>query len=290
MNREQAAPEAGIVVGVDGTTTSLRAVGWATHEARTRHLPLTIAHAAPYATDGDGRRRAAAILQRAFTVARRAGCDGVAIHTESVDGPILGSLREMAAGSVLLVVGMMDGDVEDALLGSHALALAGHTRCPLVVVRGEVDTTTPGRPVVLGVADAAADAAAVTVAFGAAHVHATRLVAVHAGSEPGDTRALASALAPWRARFPEVGIELAVESGPPVEVLVDRARGALLAVVGTHGRGLPGRALLGSTSRALLRSGPCPVCVVPGESTAADRFPVRPPYSATHPHAASELW
>ena len=37
-----------IVVGVDGTTTALRAVAWAAREARLRQRPLRLVHAAPY--------------------------------------------------------------------------------------------------------------------------------------------------------------------------------------------------------------------------------------------------
>ena len=36
-----------IVVGVDGTTTALRAVAWAAREARLRQRPLRLVHAAP---------------------------------------------------------------------------------------------------------------------------------------------------------------------------------------------------------------------------------------------------
>jgi nucleotide-binding universal stress UspA family protein len=38
-------PSAAIVVGVDGSATSLHALGWATREATARHRPLRIVHA-----------------------------------------------------------------------------------------------------------------------------------------------------------------------------------------------------------------------------------------------------
>ena len=48
-----------IVVGVDGTTTALRAVAWAASEALLRGRPLRLVHAAPYLgtpDDPDGPR------------------------------------------------------------------------------------------------------------------------------------------------------------------------------------------------------------------------------------------
>jgi nucleotide-binding universal stress UspA family protein len=37
-----------IIVGVDGTSTALRAVAWAAQEALLRGRPLRLVHAAPY--------------------------------------------------------------------------------------------------------------------------------------------------------------------------------------------------------------------------------------------------
>jgi nucleotide-binding universal stress UspA family protein len=61
-------PATDIVVGVDGTSTALRAVQWAAAEARMRGTGLQILHAAPYATRPApdlGRQRADEIIARA---------------------------------------------------------------------------------------------------------------------------------------------------------------------------------------------------------------------------------
>ena len=63
-----------IVVGVDGTSTGLRAVAWAAKEALLRGRPLRLVHAAPYLGTPDdpaGRGRADAVLARARTVAHQ---------------------------------------------------------------------------------------------------------------------------------------------------------------------------------------------------------------------------
>lgn len=56
--------------------------------------------------------------------------------------------------------------------------------------------------------------------------------------------------------------------GPTVEKVLEEARRipADLLVVGSHGRGAVGRALLGSVSHAILRHPPCPILVVPPPS------------------------
>ena len=51
--------------------------------------------------------------------------------------------------------------------------------------------------------------------------------------------------------------------GPATSVLAEIATGADLLVVGTHGRGALGRAVLGSVSRRLAQRPPCPVVIVP---------------------------
>lgn len=58
--------------------------------------------------------------------------------------------------------------------------------------------------------------------------------------------------------------------GAPVDVLLDRAAGARLVVVGKRGLGGLARALVGSTSLALAGRSPVPVAVVPDSWHAAD--------------------
>ena len=103
MDKQRPAP---VVVGVDGSETALRAVSWASREARRRGAPLRIVHAAPYA-DGDAtcERQAGLILTVAHTVAGRAA-PGLPVVTERLSGPMPRSLADAGAGAQLLVVGM----------------------------------------------------------------------------------------------------------------------------------------------------------------------------------------
>ncbi len=67
----------------------------------------------------------------------------------------------------------------------------------------------------------------------------------------------------------ELDIDTVVADPPPIPVLIDRSKDALTMVVGTHGYGAVGRALLGSVSSALVRHAHCPVAVIP-EADGAD--------------------
>ncbi|MEV0646302.1 universal stress protein [Phytomonospora sp. NPDC050363] len=59
-----------------------------------------------------------------------------------------------------------------------------------------------------------------------------------------------------------VGVSTKNIEGRPFEVLSDEARDASLLVLGSHGRGLLGRMLLGSVSNAIASDPPCPVAVI----------------------------
>jgi nucleotide-binding universal stress UspA family protein len=59
----------------------------------------------------------------------------------------------------------------------------------------------------------------------------------------------------------DMTVEQRAMEGPPVEVLVDAARGADLLVVGSRGRGGFKQLLLGSVSQQLAHHAPCPLVI-----------------------------
>ncbi|MCC7187016.1 MAG: universal stress protein [Acidobacteria bacterium] len=61
-----------------------------------------------------------------------------------------------------------------------------------------------------------------------------------------------------------IATKLVEASGDPATALIDEAKAADadLIVVGTHGRGLAGRSLLGSVSTSVVHHAPCDVLVV----------------------------
>ncbi len=67
------------------------------------------------------------------------------------------------------------------------------------------------------------------------------------------------------------GVQVSTEQidGPSVATLVDLSNEASMIVVGSHGRGGLGRAILGSVSSSLVRHAHCPVAVIRDEDLAA---------------------
>ncbi len=139
---------AGIVVGVDGSEPSRRALDWAIGEACRRHVPLTLVHAwrfgvrptDPHAADATRQigRAAQHLLDLEIAHARAAGVEA---RGELVFEGAARALIERSAGAVLLVVGSRGrGAVASTLLGSVSQACVRHARCPVVVVPDVVAT------------------------------------------------------------------------------------------------------------------------------------------------------
>jgi nucleotide-binding universal stress UspA family protein len=190
----------------------------------------------------------------------------------------------------------------------------------VAIVRGVAGVVPDDGPVVLGVENVDADAVAVTVAFADAQRHGTGLVVVHAVRGTGLLRdhligqdvhsrrgaaaltAITEELAPWRSRHPEVPVEIRVVDLPAPGHLLQAAVTARLVVVGTRGRNLATRLVLGSVSHTVVRNAPCPVLVVRRDTQLAESAPygaapapekpgAHPPEPrALHPHDRRQRW
>jgi nucleotide-binding universal stress UspA family protein len=288
-----------IVVGVDGTTTGLRAVAWAAKEALLRGRPLRLVHAAPYLgtpDDPTARGRADALLARARTVAHQIAPQ-LATDAVVLPDPPVAALIDASADAELLVIGMIGGSGAEIVLGSVTLDVTTAAHSPVAVVRGESSGDHPRRgrpaPVLLGIESVGADAAAVTVAFDDADRHGSGLIVVQV---PRDARHLGLAasavhdrLAPWRSDHPDVDVTVRIGQGNPGVALLHESTAARHIVLGTRGRHAVVRAVLGSVSRFVLRHSLVPVTVVPRSLTTAEGSTV-PAAVAGDPHDRSQLW
>jgi nucleotide-binding universal stress UspA family protein len=263
-----------IIVGTDGSESSMAAVGWAAREAQRRGLPLRVVHA----FDED-RRLADAVVALARDGAREVA-PRADISTDIIAGPAVQRLLEAARGAALLVVGSRGrSGVTGLLLGSVSQRLATHAGCPVVVVRGHAG---PDRPVVAGVDETRAADTVLAAAFETAARRGCRLTVVHSplppvllrpgGAPPasvivhpeGDTseRArLEQRLAPLRRRYPGVPVEGLLAQDGAASSLVEASRSAQLVVVGAGHSGTVAGAVLGSTVTHLLRHADCPVMI-----------------------------
>ncbi|MFE1327810.1 universal stress protein [Streptomyces sp. NPDC058741] len=284
-----------VVVGLDGSPSSLEAVVAAAREAALRGAQLRLVHAfgSPHL---DGLPAGPPWNQAAAGV--RELLDGTLAEAERrarEAAPDLDVDRDVAVGEALMVLEIASRTASmvvvssrglsafgSLLLGSTSAHLAAHGRCPLLVVRGRPG---PGGPVLLAVDDAPASEAAVRFAFAEASLRGADLVAVHV-CRPGSPEAydgpadppfvtfdeihllkhagqvLEQAIAGARERYPDLPVRQRPAIGRVRRTLVDASADAQLVVVGARGRGGFTGLLLGSVSQALLHHARCPVAVV----------------------------
>lgn len=138
-----------VVVGVDGSEGSRRALAWAAAEARDHGAGLTVlaSWSPPVAIAGPGYSAypeyGAADLSGAATSELAAALEavlgkepGLPLERIVVEGHAAHRLVEASDGADLLVVGCRGhGGFAGMLLGSVSQHVAAHARCPVVVVR-----------------------------------------------------------------------------------------------------------------------------------------------------------
>jgi nucleotide-binding universal stress UspA family protein len=288
-----------VVVGVDGSEESLRAVEWAAREAHRHGAPLRLvsAPAVPprmLASDpapqgitkvlGSMPRRA---LAEAITRAGEVAPD-LLIDTDLLTGPPALMVTGRGSGALMLVVGARGaGGFAAMLLGSVSRYVAMHASCPVVVVREE--TGAVHREVVVGIRDPHDATATLPFAFDEAARRGATLVAVHAWhwspapfGEPGGTetvahpanhgkvpadvsRNLAETLRAWREKYQDVPVREDIVRGHPARVLASYTARADLVVIGRHGGHDTGPAI-GAVQHAVLNHAHGPVAVIPAKS------------------------
>jgi len=278
-----------IVVGVDGSEASFRAVDWAAAEAASRGIGLTVCvavygppeQAVLWAEPDLTPMLADQIVARAAERARRVAADVAVDARVGVETPTR-HLLDQAGDADLLVVGSRGlGAFTGLLLGSVSEQVAEHAPCPVVLVRGE--SSNPDLPVLVGVDGSAANQPAVEFAFAAADRRGVGLVALTAVSpawiapplgypvlpvpDPADrlqeaAAALEQAVQPWAEKYPQVAAERRPVLGGAAHALIQASGYSSLLVVGSHGHGGLAGLLLGSVSRHVLRHAECPVAVV----------------------------
>lgn len=289
-------PRQAVLACFDGSEGSTSAVRWAANEARARGKPLIVVQSFEWAMPlvGPGATSTSAYGEdtvREFAADQLAEVEQearglaprTAVHTTMPNGRPEDTVPKLAEelDPVLVVLGASGrGAVARVLLGSTAAELARTLRHPLVVVRGE--PAPEGAPVVVGVDGAGTSERALEFAVDFAERHGVGVRAVHAWSDwpldvfatapPGQvgmdhvdntTQELArKRVEALRGRHAGTPVDWEPVTEPAAGALLDRAEGASLVVVGSHGRGALGRALLGSVSHAVLYHAPCPVAVL----------------------------
>ncbi|AKK07266.1 universal stress protein UspA-like protein [Corynebacterium mustelae] len=287
-----------VVVAVDGSDASKNAVRWAANTAAKRGVPLRIAasYTMPQFLYAEGmvppqelfdelKNETEHTIEEARQIALEVAPDLKIAYTIAEGTPI-DMLLEMSKTVTMIVMGSRGlGGLSGMVMGSVSAAVVSHAKCPVVVVREDNDVTeaTKYGPVVVGVDGSDVSQQATDFAFAEAQARGTKLIAIHtwmdmqvqaslAGLaaaqqewnivEDEQTQLLEERLAPMLEKYPDVEVDMVITRDRPIRALVDASKDAQLLVVGSHGRGGFRGMLLGSTSRALLQSAPCPMVVV----------------------------
>ncbi|MGJ5832337.1 universal stress protein [Streptomyces ossamyceticus] len=287
-----------LVVGVDGSAPSLRAVDWAADEAALRGVPLRLVHASLWQryegaalAEDLGKPSEETLAEDIVDAAARRVSDrrpDVKVTTLiAPEEPEYALVREGREAAALVLGARGRGGIAEFLLGSVSLGVAAYATCPVVVLRGHPDgqprPVTHGR-ILLGVGEEAHGAEAVRFAFEEAERRGAVLEAVRAwrcpahettdhpllAGEPArlhEQRAaetLEATLDDVAAQYPTVRVHRRTAEGPARKVLLDASADADLLVVGARRRpehrvGLQ----LGRVAHTALHHAACPVAVVP---------------------------
>lgn len=286
-----------VVVGYDGSAPSEAALQWAARAAEHQGRGLTILHAAEritYTQDaGSGLWDNDEVIKAAEEIAQHAA-DTVAEPFPDLPVHVAGSLfsakvalGELSTQASMMVLGSQGkGRIGTALLGSTAYAIAGYSRCPVVIVRdGDAELPGPDRPVFVGINGTGGSGRAVSTAVEVAKEWNAPLVLITtwtpaepdawnrgpAGYTSADAatkdfkataeKTSAEALEEIKAEHGDIDVEARLVQAHPTDGLVTAASGGLL-VLGTRGHGSLAGALLGSTTLGVLHQTTSPVMVV----------------------------
>ncbi|VXC46513.1 universal stress protein [Nocardioides sp. AX2bis] len=286
-----------IVVGVDGSASSTRALDWAVRQAVLEHRPLALVHAAHLGVTGDGLwetvpgAEVSRVLEDLAATGRALLADTAARVRDqepsvevqevlSTDDPrdlFLGG----AATAAMTALGSRGlGPVKSLLLGSVSLAVSKHATGPVVIVRETAPEAAHGG-VVVDVDGTADSVPAIGMAYRTAAFRSLPLTAlhvfwdaVHRDSEEhtvrddeaglGDVRALLSeSVVAMQEQYPEVDDRLVLQRGFRDRQLIRAAETAALVVVGARHRGRIDDFLHASVAATVVEHARCDVAVVP---------------------------
>ena len=295
-------PIGSVLVGVDGSRDSDRAVLWAAGQAAREGRTLALLHAvgptalpptplvgmAPFdhtAYEGALRDHGREILAAAHALARSVEAD---LPTESmlIDDDARRAITAAATRAHLVVVGSRGrGPLRTAVLGSVSTSVARHATVPVVVCRPPQRLAEMER-VIVGADGTAGSRPALEFAFHHASLWGAPLTVMHCfwdvlvatrgtgrldpgmPDDPTDLRLLlAESVAGLREKYPDVDVNAELARGLVDDCLADRAPDSGLLVVGRPSVTAWSRLLHASCAIAVLERARTAVAVVPDTAT-----------------------
>ncbi|MGW3126365.1 universal stress protein [Streptomyces sp. NPDC001076] len=280
-----------VVVGVDGSESSLRAVDWAADEAVLRGAPLRLVYASLWeryegeslaedlVTRPSEQLMAEDVVDMAAQRAHRRQ-PGLKVTTDVLpEEPEYALVHESREAAALVLGSRGRSGFVETLLGSVGLTAAAHAHCPVIVLRGSHDNqvrTGAGARIVLGVGGREA----VDFAVREAELRGAVIDAVRAWRAPAHETTDHPLLSGEPARLHEqqasdtleealrdvpekVRVHRQTVEGPARQVLLAASRTADLLVVGARRNTGHLGLQLGRVAHGVLHHAACPVAVVP---------------------------
>ncbi len=289
-------PADSIVVGVDGSVASNRALAWAVAEAtRTgrelhllcaretyigaAHLDSSVAWTDPSL---DALDSSLAVVEEAREYVSTVAPDLRVTFSRPWGRPAQHLVVASRDAHIVVVGSRGHSRLASVVLGTVSLQTAAHAQCPVIVVReGQPEHPAGSLKIAVGV-DGSSDAReAVRFAMETAGpggdvelVLAWWLEVVDGVvvTTPGTPQweaiearhraTIESSLGTAREDFPQVNIQVTIARGRTEDVLLKAVQDVDLLVVGSRGRGGFAGLLLGSVSQHMLATAPCPVAVM----------------------------
>jgi nucleotide-binding universal stress UspA family protein len=283
-----------IVVGVDGSAQSERALKWAVEQASAEHRPLTLVHAindamlaypdAYIAVPPEARDALSAagreLLHEAHAVVARLEPE-LGVHEVLRLADPREVLLELSRDAHMVVVGSRGrGKVRSLLLGSVGVALVRHAQCPVVVHRpGSAGMVCNG--VLVGADSSPESLAVLDFAYQQASLKGLPLTVLHCYRDApavaygsyvvpalvidveSERLGLAESMAGFAEKYPDVHVHTEVINDAPQGAMVKLGERMNLVVVGSHQAGRVSQMLFGMVSVSVVEHAICPVAVLP---------------------------
>ena len=281
-----------VVVCVDGSSDSERAIRFGVQEARRRGVGLRLVHVQaqvvpmaamlPAVPASTLHEVAAGIVKSSEETARSSGWDEPDVDVVLENGPRRDAIFAHTGDAACIVLGRRSSTVDHLISGSTTSSLAAHADVPVISVPDGWEPSAHHDLVVAGIdaCDCEEGRTVIDAAFEEAGRRSARLRLLHAWRPANiydmaiDSRVLSDL---WAGKAQEglADQARATRGSETVEwsaraaydrpaLALHRASGeADLLVVGRHGHDSRIHLSLGSTARAVLRAARCPVMVVP---------------------------
>jgi nucleotide-binding universal stress UspA family protein len=269
-----------VVVGVNGSPASRRALLWATHQAHIRCAELLIVHVRAVAADALGPDDWSDESDSVLTTSAAAASDmqpDIAIFTRSARcDSVSDYVVDLSAEASLLVLGVDPTRPRKThgALGPIEDRIVVHARCPVVTVAGTLSSIENAHArIVVGWTDNHTGHQALRAAAMEAVINSSVLTVVtvptpidptvaHLLRSRPDEPDLIDAVSQIERLYPGLQIDITHLKGSVTDLLVQQSASADLLVLGCHHSEQPWSIRTGPVAESVMRLAHCPVMLV----------------------------